>query len=282
MPNFIEKFLNIFVKKETSSTVTISNIKGAFIGSGIGESLGLPVKNKTEEELSANPVSDFLGYGDISEPGGVNALCYESLSKYINFLSDNNGIKQGVKHFFGLCNIWYNIKVKDEDQRLRIIIPCACIAGVLYSFCKRDQQTALNAIPDILCDEVIAPAAFIFYVSYFISLGSNPKTAVKQSWNKTKKMLKKIGLKINHDSFTATLHKILTDCFSKSFDFKTNVLFCVNKGFYPDLTGNIAGFFSGLFCGLENIPYIWSGFLQKKDAIETSAVKAVELSGVLA
>jgi len=282
MLSFIENLLNFFNKKPIKSAVTVSKIKGAFIGGGIGESMGLPVKNKTEEELSVNPVSDFLGYGDISEPGGVNFLYYASMSDFIKFLYDNQGIKNGVKHFFSICNTWYNIKIKDEEQRLRIIIPCACISGMLYSFCKKDETAALKEISDILCDETTAPAAFIFYTSYYISLGEKPKNAINKSWRNTKKMLKKIGLKIYSDSFTTRLHKILTDCFSNSFDFKTNVLFCINKGFYPDLTGNIAGFFSGLFCGLENIPYIWSGFLQKKDAIETSAVKAAEICGVLA
>lgn len=282
MPDIIEKLLNIFTKKKVRNTITISKIKGAFIGSGIGESLGLPVKNKTEEELLKNPVSDFLGYGDMSEPAGINSLCYESLSDFTKYLYENNGIKNGITHFFKLCNNWYIIKVKDEEQRLRIIIPCACISGILYSFCSADEKKALEAIPDILCDEVIVPAAFIFYTSYFISTDHDPKTAIKKSKKKTQKLLKKIGLKINEHSFTNSIYNILTNCFSESYDFKQNVLYCVNKGFYPDLAGNIAGFLSGLFCGLENIPYIWSGFLHKKNAIETSAIKAAKLSGVLA
>jgi hypothetical protein len=40
MPDIIEKLLNIFTKKKVRNTITISKIKGAFIGSGIGESLG--------------------------------------------------------------------------------------------------------------------------------------------------------------------------------------------------------------------------------------------------
>lgn len=279
MSVIIDFFRNLLFPSTLKSVVTLDKLQGAFVGSGVGESLGLPVINRTEEDLRRNPVTDFLGFGDIKAPAGANSLCVESLADFAKYLADNFSGGYTAERFFTLCNNWYIIKVKDEEQRLRIMIPCACLAGVYYSFINPRPKKALETLSDIFCDEAVAPSAYVFYASYFISTGLTPKNALKKSETETMQMLKKIGLKVSENSFTKKLSEILTGCYSKGCDYKKDVLYCINKGVYPDLAGNISGFLSGLFCGLENIPYIWSGFLRQKAALEDSALATWRLCG---
>ena len=282
MSELLERLKDLFRKSSPKRSVDINVLKGAFLGAAIGESIGMPVKNKTIEELTVNPVSDFLGFGDMSLPAGSIDVCTESLLDFAKYLVDNVTPDISVSRFFSLVNNWYIIKVMDEPQRLRIMIPCACLSGVYYSCMKPNLYKAAEAVPDIVCDEAVVSSTFVFYVSYYISLGENPRSAIGKAHIKTNMVLKKIGIIVLPNSFYENLFNILNTCYSNSFDFKTNILYCVNKGFYPDLIGNVCGFFSGLFCGVENIPYIWSEILLQRDVLQSSAESTIEKMGALA
>ncbi|MBC9934841.1 ADP-ribosylglycohydrolase family protein [Chitinophaga qingshengii] len=46
-------------------------ITGAFLGTAIGDALGVPVEFKTRSYLRENPIQDFIGYGSWNQPPGT-------------------------------------------------------------------------------------------------------------------------------------------------------------------------------------------------------------------
>ena len=49
----------------------IDRIKGAFLGQGIGDALGVPVEFESRDHLKLNPVRDYLGYMCWNQPAGT-------------------------------------------------------------------------------------------------------------------------------------------------------------------------------------------------------------------
>ncbi|GAB3510719.1 ADP-ribosylglycohydrolase family protein [Spirosoma knui] len=49
----------------------VSKIKGAFLGTAIGDALGVPVEFKSRDYLRSSPITDYIGYGTWNQPPGT-------------------------------------------------------------------------------------------------------------------------------------------------------------------------------------------------------------------
>lgn len=51
--------------------ITLSDIQAALFGVAVGDALGVPAEFRSREELSANPITDMIGYGTYNLPPGT-------------------------------------------------------------------------------------------------------------------------------------------------------------------------------------------------------------------
>jgi ADP-ribosylglycohydrolase len=272
---FISKLFN---NTNPSCALRLQQVQGFFVGGAIGEALALPVRNKSKEEILKNPVTELLGFGDFQTPAGFFAECTQATLDFAKFLCDNAYEKYTPERFFYLCNQWYILKAKDEEHRLRVILPCAALSGIFYSSMKKDFDSVFSSIPDLLSDEAIAPAVVVFCVFKNVSEGKSLEKSCKIAKKSLKKVLKKIGLVINSANISLKILKLLMHCATATNSYQAGVLDGINQGENTDLTGNLLGNLLGLFYGLENIPYIWKKFLVGQDNFLKTAEQIAKLN----
>lgn len=273
----IKRFFGICTNK---NVLTGKQLAGFVVGGAIGEALGLPVVGKSAQELAAEPVTELLGFGDYATPAGSYSVCEDSLLDFCQYLADNFRGGFEPEKFFGLLNNWYLIKAKDEDQRLKIMLPCAALSGIFYAKMKKNRSVNLSKIPDILCDEAVAPTSLIFYLFSYFSQGFSMKKSLKMARKSSEKLQKIIGLKIFSGNFYFVIIDAITICASINNGYQNGLLKAVNLGGKTDLVGNILGNLLGLFYGLENIPYFWRKFLRNETVLLQKSRQICEMNGV--
>ncbi|MBO4244342.1 MAG: hypothetical protein J5882_04720 [Bacteroidales bacterium] len=268
----IDGIKSIFAPSQSKCVVTLSHFVGLFEGGSVGEALGMPVKDRTAEQLHRSPVTDMLGFGDYQTPGGTLSVCSSSSCGFATFMSDNEVQGFAPQRFLALCNSWYLYKVKDEEAPLRLLLPAAVVAGCLFSALPRiNVRDALPSMPDLVCDSCISSASLFFGVSKYISAGFSPKEAVKKASDLSSKICSEIGLVVNHTGITTSFKNILNSCFdSAEGGFSAMVLGAVNSGVFPDLSGYLVGALAGLSCASDGIPSAWKSSVSGIDAVRRS------------
>ena len=265
----IDGIKSIFAPSQYKCVVTLSHAVGMFEGGSVGEALGMPVKDRTAEQLHRSPVTDMLGFGDYQTPGGTLSVCSASSCGFASFMHDNEVQGFAPQRFLALCNSWYLYKVKDEDAPLRLLLPAAVVAGCLFSALPRiNVKDALTSLPDLVCDSCIASASLFFGVSKYLSSGFAPNEAVKKASELSAKVCAEIGLVVNHTGITTSFKNILSSCFdSAEGGFSAMVLGAVNSGVFPDLSGYLVGALAGLSCTSDGIPSAWKSSVSGIDSV---------------
>ncbi|MCQ2975521.1 MAG: hypothetical protein MJ211_12035 [Bacteroidales bacterium] len=276
--SILSQINKIFTISKEQSQINNHQITGLFVGGAVGEALGLPVVDKTPEQLQKNPVTELLGFGDYQTPSGTFSMCTEASLEFANFLLDNSMQLITSKRLFALCNSWYLYKIKDEEFRLRKLLPISLVAGVVYSKLKQlSMDQIIELLPDLVCDSAIASASVFFNISKNISFGNSLEDSLKKSKNKTAKLCKDIGLIINNTNISLKLIDNVSECLINEDNYEKITLKSVNLGFYPDLSGFLTGSLSGLKYTYENIPIFWKNSISNIDKIKTISDKIFEL-----
>ena len=265
----IDGIKSIFTPSQNKCVVTLSHAVGMFEGGSVGEALGMPVKDRTAEQLHHCPVTDMLGFGDYQTPGGTLSVCSASSCGFASFMHDNEVQGFAPQRFLALCNSWYLYKVKDEVTPLRLLLPAAVVAGCLFSALPRiNIKDALPSIPDLVCDNCIASASLFFGVSKYLSSGFPPNESVRKATELSMKICSEIGLVVSSTGITTSFKNILTSCFSSdNGGFSSMVLGAVNSGVFPDLSGYLVGALAGLSCTSDGIPSAWKSSVSGIDSV---------------
>ena len=268
----IDGIKSFFAPSQNKCVVTLPHSVGLFEGGSVGEALGMPVKDRTAEQLHRCPVTDMLGFGDYQTPGGTLSVCSASSCGFAAFMRDNEVQGFAPQRFLALCNSWYLYKVKDEETPLRLMLPAALVAGCLFSALPHiSVKDALPSIPDLVCDNCIAPASLFFGVSKYISAGFSPNEAVKKATELSSKIFAEIGLQVNQTGITASFKNILSTSFDAAEGgFSAMVLSAVNSGVFPDLSGYLVGALAGLHCTSDGIPSAWKSSVSGIDSVRCS------------
>lgn len=263
--SWIDNIKQAFAPAPVPLELTQDNVDGLVMGAAVGESMGIPVVDRSPDDLRQNPVTELLGFADYRTPPGTYSISTDSLLDFARYLSQNHNGGYTVDRFFQLCNNWYLYKARDEEYRLRIMLPCAALAGMVYSGMDSSLETVLRNIPDLLCDSGLVSSSMVFYMAQHIALGYPLARAAERARNKSAALCKRVGVSPNPRGLSIRVANVVIDCVSASSDYSSGLLATVNSGMYPDLTGNISGILLGFFYGMENIPYLWRNSVNNLD-----------------
>ena len=263
---------SLFSSSDQRCVLSLSQTVGLFEGGSVGEALGMPVKNRTAEQLHQNPVTDLLGFGDYTTPGGSLSVCSASSCGFASFMADNEVQGFQPQRYLALCNSWYLYNVKDEIGPLRLILPASVVAGAIYSALPHlSVKDALTSLPDIVCDNCISSASLFFAVSKYLSCGDAPQEAVKKAIDLSSRICAELGLVVNHTGITSSFRNILSACFaSTEGGFSSIVLGAVNSGVCPDLSGYLVGALAGLYSTSDSIPSLWKSSVSGIDSVRNA------------
>ena len=257
--SIIDSIRKFFGRRADPRIITMDQANGLFEGGAVGEALGVPVKDRTPEQLHRSPVGDILGFGDYRTPGGTLSVCTEAAYDFVDYLADNEIQGFAPLRLLALCNSWYIYKVKDEDARLRLLLPAAVVAGSLFSVLpKLNVKEAVGALPDLVCDQCIATASLFFCAGKCVSCGLSPDESVKKASDILSKVCSEIGLVVSGSGVTSSFKNVLETSFAHNTDgYSSAVLSAVNSGVYSDLTGYLVGSLAGICYNSAAIPEAW-------------------------
>lgn len=82
-------------------------IKGAILGSAVGDALGVPVEFKSREYLREHPVTDMIGYGTYNQPPGTWSDDTSMTLCLLDQMTEGELDQEGLNGLMDKFNSWY-------------------------------------------------------------------------------------------------------------------------------------------------------------------------------
>jgi len=111
----VNAIVNTSIKERVGYNIINNKIKAVMIGHAVGDALGVPVEFCSREELTANPITDMVGYGSYPTPPGtwsddtsmalaaLDSLSSGKVNAFEIMVNFSNWLSEGSYTPFGEC-----------------------------------------------------------------------------------------------------------------------------------------------------------------------------------
>lgn len=247
-----------FIRKNKKFILNYEFVRGALAGMCIGESIGFQIKQKSIEELNKFPVEDFLGFGDNKTWGGENLFFFEIFYKNIPEFD-----------FLNIKNYSHCVEKEEELSKLILLFDKQVVGkNVLFEMKNHNSQKSYILILVYLIQKIFSKSKKqairrkifkilkkYFFEFYRMKIGQIEKFFCEYEFFNKKEFDWKI-------IFFLCIRSLIYETSFENF-----LLSILNKGYYSQISGSIAGFVGGFVYGYASIPQKWIMELENNDKI---------------